>query len=38
LPDIRHKADKIQIYIHNPSSATVTISRFKISAKSLIRK
>jgi hypothetical protein len=38
LPDIRHKADKIQIYIHNPSSATVTISRFKISAKSLVRK
>jgi hypothetical protein len=38
LPDIRHKADKIQIYIHNPSSATVTISGFKISAKSLIRK
>lgn len=38
LPDIRHKADKIQIYIHSPSSATVTISRFKISAKSLVRK
>lgn len=38
LPDIRHQADKVQIYIHNPSSAKVRVSSLKISATSLIRK
>jgi hypothetical protein len=38
LPDIRHQADKVQIYIHNPSSAKVRLSSLKISATSLIRK
>lgn len=38
LPDIRHQADKVQIYIHNPSSARVRLSSLKISATSLIRK
>lgn len=38
LPDIRHQADKVQIYLHNPSSAKVRLSSLKISATSLIRK
>jgi len=38
LPDIRHQADKVQIYIHNPSSAKVRLSSLKISTTSLIRK
>lgn len=38
LPDIRHKSDKIQIYVQNQGKATIKISALKITATSLIRK
>lgn len=38
LPDIRHKADKVQIYVQNQGAATVKITSFQVTATSLIRK
>ncbi|XOV69144.1 MAG: ArnT family glycosyltransferase [Fluviicola sp.] len=38
LPDIRHEADSMQIYIQNTGNALVQLQDFKIKATSLIRK
>ena len=38
LPDVRHEADSMQIYIQNIGSAAVELKEFKINATSLIRK
>lgn len=37
IPDVRHKGDYLQIYIHNPSGATVHLDKLSIKAASLIR-
>ncbi len=37
LPDIRHAADSIQMYIQNPGRTEVELKEFKIKATSLIR-
>lgn len=38
LPDVRHKADKVQIYVQNQGTTTVKITSLKVTATSLIRK
>ena len=38
LPDIRHQADEMQIYIDNDSNVKIEIEKMTITATSLIRK
>jgi hypothetical protein len=37
LPDIRHQADSMQIYVSNPGSATIHLKHMRIIGTSLIR-